>query len=65
MEHVVGLGIGGEESVGKMLQQVLQHIPDYEIEESSIAPYPDRGFAQGWVSLPARFTPSMRVLVEA
>jgi hypothetical protein len=48
----------------EILQQVLQRIPDYEIEESSIAPYPDRGFAQGWVSLPARFTPSKMVSIE-
>jgi hypothetical protein len=40
----------------EMLGQILQRMPDYEIDETSIEPYPDRGFAQGWVSLPARFT---------
>ena len=44
----------------EMLTQILQRMPDYEIDERRISPYPDRGFAQGWVSLPARFTPSGR-----
>ena len=63
----VSFGLGPHRCVGshlarlmfqEMLGQILGRMPDYEIDESSIDPYPDRGFAQGWVSLPARFTPS-------
>ena len=63
----VSFGLGPHRCVGshlarlmfqEMLGQILQRMPDYEIDETSIEPYPDRGFAQGWVSLPARFTPA-------
>lgn len=62
----VSFGLGVHRCVGshlarlmfqEMLRQVLERLPDYEIDESRIEPYPDRGFAQGWVRLPARFTP--------
>jgi cytochrome P450 len=63
----VSFGLGVHRCVGshlarlmfqEMLGQILERMPDYEIDETSIDPYPDRGFAQGWVSLPARFTPA-------
>ena len=63
----VSFGLGVHRCVGshlarlmfqEMITQILERMPDYEIDESAIAPYPDRGFAQGWVSLPARFTPA-------
>jgi len=62
----VSFGLGPHRCVGshfarvqfqEMMTQILQRMPDYELDESAIEPYPDRGFAQGWVSLPARFTP--------
>jgi cytochrome P450 len=65
----VSFGLGVHRCVGshlarlmfqEMLGQILERMPDYEIDETSIDPYPDRGFAQGWVSLPARFTPAGR-----
>jgi cytochrome P450 len=62
----VTFGLGPHRCVGshlarlmfqEMITQILRRMPDYEIDEDAISPYPDRGFAQGWVSLPARFTP--------
>ena len=42
------------------MRQILNRMPDYEIDEDRIEPYPDRGMVQGWSSLPARFTPGPR-----
>jgi cytochrome P450 len=44
----------------EMMRQILNRMPDYEIDEDRIEPYPDRGMVQGWASLPARFTPGSR-----
>jgi cytochrome P450 len=46
-----------------MLTRILQRLPDYEIDEAALVPYPDRGLTMGWASLPARFTPGSRVSV--
>jgi cytochrome P450 len=68
----VSFGLGVHRCVGshlarvmfqEMISQILQRMPDYEIDESTIIPYPDRGFAQGWLNLPARFTPAARVAI--
>jgi cytochrome P450 len=65
----VTFGLGPHRCVGshlarvmfqEMLTRILARMPDYEIDETQIAPYPDRGFAQGWVQLPATFTPGRR-----
>lgn len=65
----VSFGLGPHRCVGshlarlmfrQMITQILERMPDYEIDESKSSPYPDRGFAQGWVGLPARFTPGTR-----
>ncbi len=66
----VSFGLGVHRCVGshlarlmfqEMITQILRRMPDYEIDETTITPYPDRGFAQGWVSLPARFTTSKKL----
>jgi cytochrome P450 len=44
----------------EMISQVLARIPDYELDETAMDRYPDRGFVQGWVNLPARYTPGRR-----
>jgi hypothetical protein len=41
----------------EMLLQILQRMPDYELDEDRVVPYPDRGVFGGWAALPARFTP--------
>jgi cytochrome P450 len=45
----------------EMIRQILTRMPDYELDESRVAPYPDRGFAQGWISLPTRFSPGPKM----
>src|SRR5262249_18394931 len=51
----VSFGLGVHRCVGshlarqmfqEMITQILQRIPDYEIDEAATIPYPDRGFAQ-------------------
>jgi cytochrome P450 len=44
----------------EMMRQILARMPDYELDESAMERYPDRGFVQGWVNLPARYTPGRR-----
>jgi cytochrome P450 len=65
----VSFGLGPHRCVGshfarvqfhEMIAQILRRMPDYELEEDAIAPYPDGGFAQGWISLPTRFRPVTR-----
>jgi cytochrome P450 len=45
----------------EMMRQVLSRMPDYELVEDGVAPYPDRGMVEGWASLPARFTPGRQM----
>jgi cytochrome P450 len=47
-----------------MLGQVLERIPDYRIIESEAVKYPTIGVVNGWVSMPATFTPSHRVTTD-
>jgi cytochrome P450 len=63
----VSFGLGPHRCVGshlarlmfqEMLLQILQRMPDYELDEDRVAPYPDRGIFGGWAALPARFTPA-------
>jgi cytochrome P450 len=44
----------------EMIRQVLDRMPDYELDEDRIATYPDRGMVNGWTALPARFAPGPR-----
>ncbi|MCD4524248.1 cytochrome P450 [Nocardioides sp. cx-173] len=44
----------------EMLSQILRRMPDYELDEAGIAPYPDRSGFNGWTACPARFTPGPR-----
>ncbi|MFY1634015.1 cytochrome P450 [Solwaraspora sp. WMMB335] len=41
-----------------MLQEVLRRIPDYVIDEDRVERYPSIGVVNGYVNLPATFTPS-------
>src|SRR5262249_51244606 len=65
----VSFGLGVHRCVGshlarqmfqEMITQILQRMPDYEIDQNATIPYPDRGFAQGWLNLPARYKPRER-----
>jgi cytochrome P450 len=70
----VSFGLGPHRCVGshlarlmfqETLRQVLRRMPDYELDEARIAPYPNRGIFNGWAALPARFTPGKRVRQHA
>lgn len=64
-------GIGVHRCVGaplaramfaEMLEQVLDRLPDYEIDESTLVPYPSKGSQTGWDTVRATFTPGKRLL---
>ena len=53
----VSFGLGPHRCVGshiarlifqEMMRQILRRMPDYELDRSRIAPYPDRGMVDGW-----------------
>jgi cytochrome P450 len=65
----VSFGLGPHRCVGshiarlifqEMMRQILSRMPDYQLDESGVAPYPDRGMVDGWAALPARFTPGRK-----
>jgi cytochrome P450 len=45
-----------------LLGQILERMPEYEIDESKLERYPDQGANVGFRSIPARFTPGPRRL---
>jgi cytochrome P450 len=66
----VSFGLGPHRCVGshlarlmfqEMLLQILDRMPDYELDEDRILPYPDRSTFDGWAALPARFSPGSKV----
>jgi cytochrome P450 len=65
-----GFGIGQHRCIGSFLArlqfetlitEVLNRIPDYKIIEEEIAPYPSIGITNGWIHIPATFTPGRKV----
>jgi cytochrome P450 len=44
-----------------MVDTVLGRIPDYMVDSSSAKRYPSIGIVNGWVSVPATFTPGARI----
>ena len=44
----------------ELLGQILERMPDYEVDFSRTQPYPHQGTNTGWRSIPARFTPGLR-----
>jgi cytochrome P450 len=45
-----------------VLSEVIERLPDYEIDEAEARQYPDQGNVAGWQSLPATFTAGTRRL---
>ena len=43
-----------------VLEEVLRRLPDYTIDTAAAQPYPSIGIVNGWISLPATFTPGPR-----
>jgi cytochrome P450 len=44
-----------------MLSEVLRRMPDYQVIEDGIRAYPSIAVVNGWMSLPANFTPGAKV----
>lgn len=74
----VGFGAGMHRCVGSflarlmfevMINEVLDRIPDYRLIEEGMASYPNIGTVNGWIRIPARFTPGVKagatIAVEA
>ena len=65
----VGFGVGIHRCAGAhfaraqieiILQQVLERMPDYRIDEQQTFQYPNIGVVNGWVQMPATFSPGQR-----
>ncbi|MDB5576293.1 MAG: cytochrome [Bradyrhizobium sp.] len=41
--------------------EVLTRLPDYKIDEDRIRSYPSIGYVNGWITIPATFTPGAKV----
>jgi hypothetical protein len=44
-----------------MLAEVLKRMPDYRVIEDGIRSYPTISVVNGWINIPARFTPGVKV----
>jgi cytochrome P450 len=65
----VGFGAGMHRCLGSflarmmwqvMIAEVLDRLPDYELVEEGLRPYPSIGGVNGWIKIPARFTPGRK-----
>lgn len=45
-----------------IIGQVLERMPDYEVDVDGLERYPDQGMNVGWKTIPTSFTPSHRHL---
>jgi cytochrome P450 len=45
----------------EVLTQILQRLPDFEIDVGAVVEYPNWASVGGWAKLPATFTPGPRV----
>ena len=52
----------GKRMAKEMLKQVLERMPDYEVDLSGLRRYPRQGVNKGWQRIPATFTPGARRL---
>jgi cytochrome P450 len=70
-----GFGIGIHRCLGSnlarvmfqtMLREVLRRMPDYEVDRDRAQRFPERGMVNGWITMPATFSPGERApCVEA
>ncbi len=69
----IGFGAGMHRCLGsflarmmwqEMISEVLRRLPDYELNEDGLVPYPSIGGVNGWINIPARFTPGPKVGAE-
>jgi cytochrome P450 len=47
-----------------MVQRVLQRMPDYVVDHESARRYPTIGIVNGWIDVPATFTPGQRITAD-
>lgn len=47
-----------------LISQVLERMPDYEVDYDALQPYPRQGVNTGYQRIPATFTPGRRVLTD-
>jgi cytochrome P450 len=45
-----------------LLEEVLRRLPDYAVDVQAAVPYPTIPLINGWIAMPATFTPGPRVL---
>jgi cytochrome P450 len=66
----VGFGAGMHRCLGSfiarimfqaMMSEVLTRLPDFQVVEAEIEPYPSVGNVNGWIHIPATFTPGPKV----
>ncbi|MDG2005134.1 MAG: cytochrome P450 [Novosphingobium sp.] len=66
----VGFGAGMHRCLGsflarmmfqEMIGEVLRRLPDYTIDEDGLRQYPSISGVNGWISIPAHFTPGAKV----
>jgi cytochrome P450 len=43
-----------------IIGQVLERMPDYEVDVAGLERYPSQGVNAGWKTIPTRFTPGRR-----
>ena len=51
----------GRAMAKEMLTQILTRMGDYVVDESALKPYPQQGTNNGWMSIPATYTPGPRI----
>jgi hypothetical protein len=47
-----------------MVSRVLARMPDYRVDHEAAVRYPSIGIINGWVTVPATFTPGARMTGE-
>lgn len=47
-----------------LITQILERMPDYEVDFSALERYPHQGTNMGWQRIPATYTPGPRVLSD-
>ena len=45
----------------EMVSEVLRRIPDFTVDEAGLRPYPSISGVNGYIAIPARFTPGSKV----
>lgn len=63
MHRCLGSHIARAELVA-MVARVLQRMPDYRVDHDAARRYPSIGIVNGWIDMPATFTPGRRISTD-